>query len=128
MKVEIYRNAFKKALKEKPVYYSLFVKPSHKLKFKFKKFNPSYILGEYDIIDTCITINKELLNYYGELKQDITDLDFNAFLSGIISHEFIHYLIHKEIGYVETVTFDNLYGTFNQEILRKKKDYIGAGF
>jgi hypothetical protein len=128
MKVESYRDAFKRALETKPEYYALFVKPSHKLKLSFKKFNPSHVLGEYDVIDTHITINKELLAYYEELKLEIPDLNFDEFLAGIISHEFIHYLIHKEVGYVETVTFDNVYGEINKKTILKNKDFIGCGF
>lgn len=83
--------------------YSKYVKPSHRIKLSVCRTVGNKV-GDYDFTTQEIRIFDNVL--YPILFKSSID----KCISQVLSHEFIHYLIHREVGLMETIAFDNVAG------------------
>jgi len=81
--------------------------PKHEVKLVLS-MGDNFSLADYNIITQEIHLHINLINAILGLNKKPVDVD--VFIAHVISHEFLHYIIHKEIGLLESNTFDNKYG------------------
>jgi len=70
--------------------------------------------GAYDYIDDTIYIDLKAIAY--EYDMDIGD-KFNKVLSQVYTHEYIHRVLNKYIGFSESIYFDRLVKFRDKEYL-----------
>jgi hypothetical protein len=80
------------------------------------------LIAEYLPDNSNTILHKSLLLCYVDYIKPIHNISFEKLVIHVLSHEFMHYILHKEHGLNECVSYDNLFMDIKKSL--SKNEYL----